>query len=135
MRSVRGRNNRTTELALKMALVRRGISGWKMHLSSVPGRPDFTFEAARAAIFVDGCFWHGCPKCGHTPRTNRAYWKTKIDLNRQRDKMTTRILRKSGYAVLRFWEHEIAKCLESCAAGIANLLRPSNRRNRKRPDL
>lgn len=108
MRAVRSRNNRSTEIPLRMALVRGGFSGWKSHDRSTIGRPDFLFQAKKLAVFVDGCFWHGCPKCGHLPRSNTLFWATKIMLNKKRDRNTTRALRTLGYQVLRIWEHEIA---------------------------
>lgn len=67
MAAIRGKHNRTTELRLKMALIRRGIKGWKLHASELPGKPDFYFKNKRLAVFVDGCYWHGCPRCGHIP--------------------------------------------------------------------
>ena len=107
MSSIRGKSNRTTEQALRLALVRNGLSGWKLHPSDILGRPDFFFPKHRLAVFVDGCFWHGCPKCGHTPNTRRAFWKAKIRRNRERDALTSRRLRADGIRVLRIWEHEL----------------------------
>ena len=69
-------------------------------------RPDLVFGAARVAVFVDGCFWHGCPIHGTTPRSNRSYWSAKIAGNIARDKRTTSILRAAGWRVIRIWEHE-----------------------------
>lgn len=63
MAAIKGRNNKSTELRLRMILVSLGISGWKMQKQGMPGRPDFYFESRKLIIFVDGCFWHGCPKC------------------------------------------------------------------------
>lgn len=115
MSAVRGRGNRRTEVRLKMALVRQSISGWSLHPKFLKGCPDFLFESKNLVIFVDGCFWHGCPKCGHTPKTNRSYWETKSFLNKKRDKKNTRALRASGYHVVRFWEHELRENLDRCA--------------------
>lgn len=107
MSAIRGRGNKTTEVRLRMCLVGMGLSGWSLHAKCIPGSPDFVFEHARVAVFIDGCFWHGCPKCGHIPKTNRTFWAAKIARNRERDKMTSARLRRRGYAVLRYWEHEI----------------------------
>jgi len=123
MGSIRGRNNRSTELSLRMALARAGISGWTLHPTSVPGRPDFQFLGDRVVVFVDGCFWHGCPKCRHAVKTNRRYWKTKISLNRMRDRRTTKLLRSRGHLVLRFWEHEVGSALGGCVRKITDSLR------------
>src|SRR5690242_4583024 len=85
MSAIRSSGNRSTELRLRLALVRAGIPGWKLHVTGLPGRPDFFFPRRNLAVFVDGCFWHGCPKCGHLPRTNHLFWKTKISRTKMRD--------------------------------------------------
>jgi DNA mismatch endonuclease (patch repair protein) len=123
MRAVRSRKNRSTEIPVKMALVRAGLSGWKMHQRCVIGCPDFLFQAKRVALFVDGCFWHGCSKCCHLPRTNTRYWATKITLNKRRDRRTTRALQARGYQVLRVWEHEIRSNVDRCLDKIIRELR------------
>jgi DNA mismatch endonuclease (patch repair protein) len=69
-------------------------------------RADIAFTRAKVAVFVDGCFWHGCPDHGSTPRTNSAFWSAKIGRNRSRDADTTERLESLGWSVLRFWEHE-----------------------------
>jgi len=115
MRAVRGSGNRTTEQRFRFALVGAGLRGWTTRNREVLGNPDFLFPEARVAIFVDGCFWHGCTTCGHVPRTRRSYWNAKITRNRQRDRQTTRRLRALGFRVIRFWEHDlnrIDRCIE-----------------------
>jgi DNA mismatch endonuclease (patch repair protein) len=72
-------------------------------------RPDFVFRQERLVIFVDGCFWHGCPRHGTRPRQNRKFWDEKIARNRQRDRLVTRQLRKQGWTVLRLWECALAR--------------------------
>ncbi|MBB5034216.1 very short patch repair endonuclease [Prosthecobacter vanneervenii] len=67
-------------------------------------RPDFIFRTQRVAVFVDGCFWHGCPRHATRPRQNRKFWDEKIARNRQRDLLVTRRLRQRGWTVLRLWE-------------------------------
>jgi len=104
----RSTGNRTTELALVRLLRELHITGWRRHLK-LPGRPDFAFRSARVLVFVDGCFWHGCPRCYSRPYTNRRYWSEKVRTNRERDQRQTRELRASGWAVLRIWEHELKK--------------------------
>ena len=71
------------------------------------GKPDFTFRAQRVAVFVDGCFWHGCPKHGTRPRHNRAFWQRKLSGNRARDRKVNRALRAQGWRVVRIWEHDL----------------------------
>jgi DNA mismatch endonuclease, patch repair protein len=102
MASIRSKGNRTTERVFLSILRQAGISGWRRHLN-LPGKPDFVFRSQRLAIFLDGCFWHGCPRCYRLPQDNRSYWKKKIIGNRRR----SRELRSLGWRVLRFWEHTL----------------------------
>ena len=107
MSAIRSSNNATTEVAFRMALVRSRIGGWKIG-NNLPGRPDIIFPFSRVAIFLDGCFWHGCRRCGHVPKVNTKFWQTKIRLNRSRDRRIGRLLRNDGFHVVRVWEHTIA---------------------------
>ena len=77
MASVRGRGNKSTEEKLARLFRRVGIKGWRRHLR-LPGTPDFSFPERRLVVFVDGCFWHGCPKHASFPATRRAFWLAKI---------------------------------------------------------
>ena len=122
MSAVRSRGNKTTEVILRLALARAGIVGWKMHPTWLVGTPDFYFHKEKLAVFVDGCFWHGCPKCGHVPSVNNAYWRKKISRNRERDAAKTRELRKAGIIVIRFWEHELKANLSKCVNRIQRTL-------------
>ena len=108
MSRIRGRGNKDTELALARLLRRNHITGWRRN-QSVFGKPDFIFRKQRTAIFVDGCFWHGCPKHATKPKNNRAFWHRKLSANKARDRLVTRTLRKAGLRVLRIWEHELAR--------------------------
>lgn len=72
-------------------------------------RPDFVFPKLKLAVFVDGCFWHGCPKHATWPKQNAAFWRAKILGNIQRDRLVNRTLRKAGWRVLRIWEHELRR--------------------------
>lgn len=128
MSSIRGKHNRTTELALKMAFVRAGMKGWVLH-RKIPGSPDFYFPKQLLAVFVDGCFWHGCRKCGHVPRQNRPFWAAKLKRNRQRDALTNRRLNLQGIKVLRLWEHELkdaARCIAKVGLLLAQTPRSKN---------
>src|SRR5713226_2330071 len=107
MATVRGKGNRTTEIRARALLIRAGVRGWCMHPRDVAGRPDFFFTAERLAIFIDGCFWHGCARCGHVPKTNARFWSAKIQRNRDRDRLTSRLLRSQGIHVMRIWEHDV----------------------------
>jgi DNA mismatch endonuclease, patch repair protein len=81
---------------------------------------DLVFSGARVAVFIDGCFWHGCPDHYKVPRTNTAYWAPKISRNVQRDHLATDLLKDAGWLVLRFWEHENPVAV---AAAIAKAVR------------
>jgi DNA mismatch endonuclease Vsr len=127
MRAIRGGNNRSTEVPLRMAFVRAGLSGWKADSSVIVGHPDFCFIRHKLAIFVDGCFWHGCPDCGHIPRTNRRFWSTKVRLNKQRDRRTNKALRALGYQVVRLWEHEVVRDVDGCVKKLRKRLKDIGR--------
>lgn len=108
MSRVTSKGNKSTELVVARALRKHGIKGWRRHLQLLPGRPDFYFPAQRLALFVDGCFWHGCPTCARrTPRTRAEFWLTKIEGNRRRDSRVRRQLRAAGVSTMRIWEHEL----------------------------
>lgn len=108
MSAIRSDGNRSTELALLALLRQHGVSGWRRR-QPVEGRPDFVWRANRIALFVDGCFWHGCPKCYQQPSSRRSYWKSKVLTNRKRDRTNRRKLSRSGWKVVRVWEHELEK--------------------------
>jgi DNA mismatch endonuclease (patch repair protein) len=107
MSSIRSRGNKTTEKALRFRLVRAGVSGWTLHSGDLPGRPDFVFTRRRLAVFVDGCYWHGCPRCYRPPESNTSYWSDKYLRNRTRDRRASAALRRNGWTVLRVWEHQV----------------------------
>lgn len=107
MAAVRSRGNRLTELRMVAVLRQANLRGWRRHLP-IPGTPDFAFPSCKAAIFIDGCFWHGCPKHCRMPSTNRRYWRRKIAANKFRDQKTTHDLRRRGWIVLRIWEHDFS---------------------------
>jgi DNA mismatch endonuclease (patch repair protein) len=91
-------------------------------LRQIIGKPDFVIEQRHVAIFVDGCFFHGCPHCGHIPRTNRAYWAAKIARNKQRDSAISRALRALGYRVIRIWECQLKRRPTWCLNRIVRAL-------------
>ena len=123
MSRIRGRGNKETELALAKLLRMTRITGWRRH-TALLGRPDFTFRKARLVIFVDGCFWHGCPKHSTRPANNRAFWSKKLNGNKARDRLVTRTLRRGGWRVLRIWEHDLTRKNQSrCIGRIQQVLR------------
>ncbi len=89
---------------------------------------DFGFPRERLAVFMDGCFWHGCPEHATSPRSNAAWWREKLDRNMARDAETTAHLHAQGWTVLRFWEHEAP---EHAASVVIAALR---RRRGEHPD-
>lgn len=93
------------------------VKGWRRKMQ-LPGRPDLVFPKQRVAVFLDGCFWHGCPSCYAAPKSNKQYWIPKIARNIARGKRISSELRTAGWFVLRIWEHQIQK---SPAAAVEKL--------------
>ncbi|CCO08061.1 very short patch repair endonuclease [Desulforamulus hydrothermalis] len=109
MAAVKNKNT-DLEIRLRKALWQQGL---RYRLSNkLPGRPDIIFPGKKIAVFCDGCFWHGCPKCGQIPEQNRVFWVTKIKKNRLNDMKVTQKLEQLGWKVKRYWGCEIKKELE-----------------------
>jgi DNA mismatch endonuclease (patch repair protein) len=106
MACVKGAGNKATELALIRLFRIYRISGWRRK-QRVYGKPDFVFKKERVAVFVDGCFWHGCHSHCRMPKSRLDYWYIKIDRNIQRDKQVNKNLIAKGWKVLRIWEHSL----------------------------
>ncbi len=121
MSLIRGKGNKQTEQALLSLLKLNKITGWRRHLP-LPGKPDFAFPKQKVAVFVDGCFWHGCLKCYTRPKTNRAFWDRKRETNMARDKRVTRQLRRQGWKVIRIWQHSLKKFPGACLNRILRAL-------------
>lgn len=128
MRAVPSSGARSTEMALRRRLKDEGIKGWRAQ-PPVHGRPDFAFMKERVAVFVDGCFWHGCSRCLRLPLRNRDYWKAKIARNRARDLRTRSALRRRGWSVITIREHELK---ERADAPVRRLVRVLSRRGSPR---
>jgi len=118
MQAIKSSNNRTTERRLRSALASAGLRGWQVRPPVMVENPDFVFERERVAIYVDGCYWHGCRRCNRLPKTNSKFWLLKIDRNRAKDSRANRSLSKKGWLVLRFWEHDLASHLSRCVERI-----------------
>lgn len=121
MQSVRQRDT-APELALRSALHRMGLR-YRVQLRPIPAVrrcADVVFPKVKIAVFVDGCFWHGCPVHGTWAKSNAAFWREKIETNRRRDSETDELLGQAGWTVVRVWEHENS---DSAAARIASLVR------------
>lgn len=122
MSRIRSRDTKP-ELLLRRLLWAAGLRGYRLH-KNLPGKPDIVYSRAKVAVFVDGCFWHGCPSCGdgRSPSSNKLYWNAKRKMNQERDERRTRELESLGWTVLRLWEHQVTKDTESCADEIGRLL-------------
>jgi len=120
MAKILSKGNKSTELKLIYIFQANRIIGWRRN-QKLSGSPDFVFRKERLAVFVDGCFWHGCRWHCRMPKDNRPYWKRKISSNGARDRLTTRALRRIGWRVIRVWEHSL-KAPELVAERIKSVL-------------
>ena len=112
MSQIKGGNTKI-EVKLRKFLWRNGLKGYRIK-SSLYGKPDIVYNKYKLAIFCDGCFWHKCPKCYKSPKTNNEFWDNKINGNVKRDKLVNSKLNTNGWEVIRFWEHEIHESIDIC---------------------
>ena len=156
MAAIRSHGNKATEVRMAALFRAHGITGWRRQqklragrkgvsaksavnsqrstLNAQPAvlrvRVDFVFRSARVAVFVDGCFWHACPRHGTQPSGNRAFWKKKLARNVERDREVSRALRKAGWTVLRVWECALSRARAGrTLARIARALHAQGLRN------
>lgn len=116
MRSIKGKWTGPERL-FQSGMANRGLSGWTCHDGTLPGSPDFVFEGRRkVAVFVNGCFFHGCPAHFKMPKSNVAFWRRKIRANVDRDRRSVRELQAGAWKVLSFWECEVRKRLPEAVA-------------------
>jgi DNA mismatch endonuclease (patch repair protein) len=120
MARVRSTNTRP-EVSLRHTLWRLGFR-YRIH-SALPGSPDIVLSRYRMAIFVDGCFWHGCPDHYRAPVANRGFWDAKLVRNVERDARANAVLSSMGWRVVRIWEHDIRQNLEGVCDGLCVELR------------
>lgn len=107
MQAVKGKGTRL-EQRLWAILAEMGLQGWRENAEDVLGKPDVVFDVQRVVVFIDGCFWHGCPYCRRKlPETNREYWERKIRRNVELAQSHNAALRQEGWTVVRIWEHDI----------------------------
>jgi len=113
MRAVRSTDT-SIELKFRKALYKIGPRGYRKNNRDIVGKPDVVYRRIKLAIFIDGCFWHGCSDCYRRPKSNTSYWDNKIKKNKARDTKINNSLTGSGWIVLRFWEHEINNNIQEC---------------------
>ena len=131
MSRVRSTGNRSTEVALARVLRSAGVRGWRrQHAIPTFNRtrpfsvtPDFMFPREKVAVFVDGCFWHGCPEHYRPPGDNAGFWADKVRRNRDRDSRVDVILALRGWRVVHLWEHDLRRDPAGCAGRVSQSLR------------
>jgi DNA mismatch endonuclease, patch repair protein len=114
----------TPELRLRRRLWAEGLR-YRLGIKTPGGRPDLVFPGVRIAVFIDGCFWHGCPRHYVSPRTSIDFWARKLVENVERDRRQTLALEDGGWTVLRFWEHEVWEELDVVVTSVRRALEGS----------
>lgn len=111
MSRIKSKGNASTELSMMEWMRQNGIKGWRRHVKVLGIDVDFYFPKTRTCLFVDGCFWHGCPEHMTFKKAMRLtpYWYNKIDVNRTRDQRQEILLKDKRYKVWRVWEHQLVK--------------------------
>lgn len=121
MARIRGRDT-SPEVTLRKALWKDGLR-YRLHHRTRAGRPDMVFLRPRVAVFVDGCFWHGCPEHYVAPRSGEDFWPRKLRENLERDRRQTLTLEDDGWRVLRVWEHEVWTNLSDVVEQVSQAVR------------
>jgi DNA mismatch endonuclease (patch repair protein) len=134
MASIRSKDTKP-ELAVRSALRRRGMSGYRLHVAALPGRPDIAFTRWRVAVFLDGAFWHGHPAHFNSAAASE-YWRAKIARTQERDLLANQNLEAAGWTVLRFWDFEVKEYLDELVDKIEGALRAAgwSGTRQQRPD-
>lgn len=121
MRRVRQRDT-PPEMSLRKELWRKGLR-YYVHRRVEGTRPDIVFPAARVAVFIDGCFWHGCPRHYSAPANNRVYWRQKLERNQARDARDSERLSSAGWTVVRLWECEVTAGVPAAVDRVQSVVR------------
>lgn len=123
----RGKNT-SLETDFRRALREQGLLGYRIHARRIPGKPDVSWAGRKVAVFLHGCFWHGCPHCGRyrLPKHNREYWQAKIETNRDRHARVESELTALGFRVLVFWECQIKEDVAACVGHVREALAQSS---------
>lgn len=112
MSQIKGKDTKI-EKEFRKHIWNKGIRGYRIK-NKISGRPDLYFPSKKIAVFIDGCFWHKCPKCFIKPKSNISFWNNKINNNVKKDLEINKLLKKQDIKVIRFWEHEVKKELHKC---------------------
>lgn len=122
MSANKGKNTKP-EIVLRKALWATGLKGYRLHRKDLPGRPDIAFVKNKLAIFINGCYWHRCPKCKLSlPKTHTAFWKDKFKRNVKRDVAKRKLLKTNGWKVLTLWECDVKGSLSTQVNRVADYL-------------
>ncbi len=128
MRAVKGKDT-SLETAVRSALWRRGLR-YRKNVPSLPGKPDIVFLGPKVVVFIDSCFWHGCPDHCRMPQSNREYWERKIGRNKQRDTEINQQYEQLEWTVLRVWEHELKEDFDGTINKIYNIVTAAKKRGK-----
>jgi len=105
MASIQGKNTRP-EITIRKMLWQKGLR-YRIHNKTIFGTPDISIKKKKLAVFIDGCFWHGCKRCYEEPKSNVKFWRKKIKDNRKRRTDVKSRLKSEGWKIIEMWEHEI----------------------------
>jgi DNA mismatch endonuclease, patch repair protein len=106
MSRIKGKDTKP-EIRLRKLLSAEGVKGYRLNYTKLTGKPDIVFPRQKLAVFIDGCFWHKCPRCFVEPATRKEFWLKKIEGNLKRDRLANKRLRKDSWKILRFREHTV----------------------------
>jgi len=116
MSKIRSTNTRP-ELVIRNALWKKGLR-YRIHDKSIIGTPDVSNKSKKIAIFIDGCFWHGCPTCYNKPQSNTVYWNQKLRYNKNRRNLVKKKLHDNNWKILEFWECNITDNIDGIVSKI-----------------
>jgi len=124
MSRIRSKNT-SPELKIRKALWADGIR-YRIHDKTVLGTPDISIKTKKIAVFIDGCFWHGCPSCYIKPKSNKLYWRKKLSYNKNRRKIVKDKLKADGWKIMEFWECNIRNKPERIVSKIKTKIKKEN---------
>jgi DNA mismatch endonuclease (patch repair protein) len=133
MRNVRSKNT-SIEMLVRRELWRRGVR-FRVNVTDLPGKPDIAIKKLKVVIFIDSCFWHGCPQHGRIPKSNVDFWRNKISRNVERDRSLDHQYQAQGWYVIRVWEHDVLNDLSCTVDGIISKIRDIQASYRTQPGI